>query len=621
MTQPGTTAPFPFAADVSFQAGDLVFATDRFGCVVYWNKETEDLSGFKAQEVLGRPYAMACRIEATGPAAIDLSSILGGRDFAGARRCHTRSGNEVALYLFATAGRNQAGEVAGVVFVGRDVTGLWNAEEAVQASADKYRVLFENTLDAVAVADMAGQVLEANPACLRSYGYTIQEARKINLLGLVAPEDRPAAARLMKSLASGQQVAKTLRMRRKDGAGFVVDLLASTMQVGGERRMLLVTRDVTERVRAEQATSQSERMYRAVFESANDAVFIESVDGRILDVNRHGCELLGYRRGELLKMSVSDLVPADARAWLPHVTDAILRERTFRTEAVNVHKSGRQIPVEMSASTMELDGKTVVLAIVRDITKRKLAEQALRESEENFRALAENATEGVIIGDENGRHLFANRRAAEILGYPAEELLKMTFRDVSPPGDRDLLEDRYARRSRGEDVPSHYAITLLRRDGRTVPADIGVSLTRWQGRPAAMVMLHDTSERARLARAAEETADELRAVLDNSPGAIVGECDGVLVYANQKYARLLGYDSPAEVIGRPAADFDAPEDRELLAGYTRLREQGRDAPASYTYHGLRRDGTVVPLQATISTYRSLGRLHVLAFIREAPPNH
>jgi PAS domain S-box-containing protein len=93
----------------------------------------------------------------------------------------------------------------------------------------------------------------------------------------------------------------------------------------------------------------------------------------------------------------------------------------------------------------------------------------------------------------------------------------------------------------------------------------------------------------------------------------------VLVYANQKYARLLGYDSPADIIGRTAADFDAPEDRELLSGYTRLREQGKDAPISYSFHGLRRDGTILPLEATVSTYRSLGRLHVLAFIREVEP--
>jgi len=93
--------------------------------------------------VLGKPYLLACRLEPN--VEIDLKAIIAGRDFAGGVRCHSRNGGGVALYLFATVGRNRAGEPAGVVFVGRDVTGLWRAEEAAQVTADKYRVLFSRT--------------------------------------------------------------------------------------------------------------------------------------------------------------------------------------------------------------------------------------------------------------------------------------------------------------------------------------------------------------------------------------------------------------------------------------------------------------------------------------------
>ena len=994
MTPNGSSPACPFAAEVAFQAGDIVFATDRLGCVVYWNNEAEAISGYKVEEVLGKPYTLACRMERDF-APLDISAILAGHDFAGGVHCRSRSGGDVALYLFATAGRNPAGRPVGVVFVGRDVTGLWQAEAAVHASADKYRVLFEKNLDSVAITDMDGKVLEANPAYLRLYGYTADDIKGTNLADMVAPEDRRAAADAMANLAAGRQVTKTIRMRRKDGTRFVVDLVASVMVVGSDRRIMSVTRDVSERVRTEQARSQSERMYRTVFESANDAVFIESVDGRILDVNRNGCEMLGYQRNELARMSVSDLVPAEARAWLPHVTDAILRERTFRTEAVNVHKSGRHIPVEISASTMEHDGRTVVLAIVRDISERKSAEQVLRESEEKFRIVAEQSpnmifinqrgrvvyanqksvdimgytreefyapgfdfmkliapesaeqikavyarhgygeevepyeytliakdgrrieaiittklidyqgskailgiitdiTERVkgdralreekersqtylelagamlvaldaagsitllnrracqalgvaetdalgrnwfddyvpersraevkaafallmegklepveryqnpvvtargeerlivwhnaILHDQQGRPIgtlssgedvterelavkalreseekyrsvverasdgicvvqdgrlkYVNQRLAEIAGCAAEELLGGQFIEHVHPDDRAAVADRYLRRLAGEAVPSTYTVRFLQSGGGQVSGEVNVGVATYRGAPAEIVLVRDVTqrgraeqalrdserqyrtaldamrdpihladaelrivmvnqaftrwlrgngfdeavlgktvfevfaflpdrvreeyrqvfdtgrpvvteeetniagrtfltettkmpvtehgrvvrvltvirditERQRLARAAEETADELRAVLDNSPGAIAGESDGVLVYANQRFARLFGYDSPAEVIGRPAGDFDAPEDRELLAGYARMREQGKDAPTGYSFHGLRRDGTTLPLEATISTYRSLGRLHILAFIRES----
>ncbi|MBN2465215.1 PAS domain S-box protein [candidate division WOR-3 bacterium] len=874
MSQKTAVQPLPFTADVAFQTGDVVFATDRLGHVVYWNKEAEEVSGYKSEEVLGKPYSVACRMETEGGAAIDLAGILSGRDFAGARRCHTRAGDEVAIYLFATAGRNQAGEAAGVVFVGRNVTSLWSAEAAIQASADKYRVLFEKALDAAAIADMHGRLLEANPAFVRLYGYAVPDNKGLTFVELAAPEDRSTAVRLLTNLSAGRQVARTMRMRRKDGESFVVDLQASTMTVGGERRILLVTRDVSERVRAEQARAQSELMYRTVFESANDAVFVEAVDGRILDVNRHGCELLGYSKGELLKMSVADVVPAESRVWLQRLTDAVLRDGTFRAEAVRVHKDGRHIPVEISASTMGLAGTTLVLSIARDITERKQAEQALRESEEKFRSFSEQSPNMIFINS-RGRVVYANQKSVDGMGYTREEFYApdFDFRKLIAPESADLIKEVYARHGRGEEVEP-YEYSLVTKDGRRIEAIITTKLIEYggtrailgivtditerkraeralheekersqtylalagsmlvaldasgtitllnrracqvlgvteaeglgrnwfdtyvperdrpqvksvfdalmsgnlepvehydnpvltasgeerliawhnvllrdeQGRPTGtlssgedvtereeavralreseqryrtaleamrdpvhvadsdlrivmanqaftrwlrqnglddavlgktvfeafpflpdrvreeygrvfatgepvvteeettiagrtfitettktpvtehgkvvrvLTSVHDVTEWKRLARVAQETADELRAVLDNSPGAIVGEGEGVLVYANQQFARLLGYDSPAEVIGRPAGEFDAPQDRELLSGYTRLREQGKDVPTSYSYHGLRRDGTVIPLEATVSTYRSLGRLHVLAFIREQSPS-
>ena len=748
MTAKEPNPTFPYVADTAFQAGDIVFATERQGLVVYWNKEAEEIFGHKAEEALGQPYALACRME-PGVAAPDIAAVIGGRDFAGGVRCHSRSGVEAALYLFATVGRNRSGEPAGVVFVGRDVTGLWRAEEAVQASTDKYRVLFENTQDSVAIADIDGRVLEANPAYLRLYGYAQDDVKGTHIADVVAPENRGVAAAAMASLAAGRSVTKTIRMRRKDGTSFVVDLVASVVMVGGERRIVSVTRDVTGRARAEQAESRSEQMYRAVFESANDAVFIESVDGRILDVNRHGCELLGYRRDELVRMNVSDLVPAEARAWLPHVTDAILRDRTFRTEAVNLHRTGRHIPVEMSASTMELDGKTVVLAIVRDIAERKRAEAALAESENRYRTLFDDSLMGIYRTSPDGQILMANPALVRMLGYDSfaqlaernleadgsgpdyrrDEFKRRLERDGRIVGlevgwqtrdGRTLFVRENARAVRGQDgAVLHYegtveditdrkvaeqalrqekelahsylevagvimvvldetgAVKLINQKGCAVldgtPGDIvgrnwldtfvperlrpevkrvfaGLMsgklepveyyenlvmtlrgeerLVAWHnallrdeaGRVVGTLSSgEDVTEHREQAREAAAAAAQAQAVLDNSPGAVAGECEGVLVYANRQFARLLGYDSAADVIGRPAGEFDAPQDRELLAGYSRMREQGKDAPTSYSYHGLRRDGTIVPLEATISTYRSLGRLHVLAFIREVEP--
>ena len=577
----GSSPAFPFAADVAFQAGDIVFATDRFGCVVYWNAEAEAISGYKVEDVLGKPYTLACRMEAD-VVPLDLSAILAGRDFAGGVHCHSRSGGDVALYLFATTGRNPAGQPSGVVFVGRDVTGLWQAEEVAQTTADKYRVLFENNLDAVAIADADGKVLEGNPAYLRLYGYTVADVKGVDLFGMLAPEDRSAAAAARSNLAAGRPVTKTIRMRRKDGTRFVADFVASVMVVGGKQRIMSVTRDATGRARAEQAKSQSERMYRTVFESANDAVFIESVDGHILDVNRNGCELLGYRKDELLKRRVSDLVPPDARAWLPHVTDAILRDGTFRTEAVRVHKGGRHIPVDISASTMELDGRTVILSIVRDITARRLAEQALRESEEKFRSVSEQSPNMIFINN-RGRVAYANQKSADVTGYTREEFYApdFNFMQLIAPESAEQIKSVYARHARGEDVEP-YEYTLVTKDGRRIEAIITTKLIEYDGTRAILGIVTDITERVKADRALREEKERSQTYLALA-GAILVALDrtGQITLLNRRACQVLGV-AESDALGRNWFDNYVPQRsrEQVKATFVALME-GNLEPVEY----------------------------------------
>jgi PAS domain S-box-containing protein len=743
MSDADRTPPLPFVTDVTVQPGDVVFATDRRGQLVHWNKEAEQLFGYAASEVIGNPFDIIC-LGAPGGSGIDLRTILAGRDFAGGVRCFDKSGREIALYVYATAGRKPSGTAAGVVFVARDVSEFWRAEQAVRTAEDKYQMLFEHSSDAVAIADIAGRVLEVNPALLRLYGYTADEARGMRLADSVATESRAEADKAMADLAAGKTVTRTIKMTRKDGTRFVVDLVASVVSVKGARRILSVTRDVTERVRAEEATNESERKYRAVFESANDAVLLETVDGRILDVNENACVLLGYTKKELLALGVSDLVPPEARAWLPRVTDAILQDRTFRAEAVNVHKSGRHIPVEISASTMQVDDRTLVLAIVRDISERKraeaalaesenryrtlfndslmgiyrtspdgqiqlanpalirmlgyesfarlaernletagsgpeyrrdefkrrlerdgrivglearwqtrdgrtlfvresahavcgpdgavlyyegtvedisdrrAAEQALRESEERFRRLVDSSPDGIAVY-QNEKVVIANQACAALLGYDSPDALvgRRASEFVNPDDMAIVVEREKAMQGRpAGQAEGPLRIRFWRRDGAWMQAEVVGAVTTWKGAPAMQVMVRDITERRELARAAAEAAAQ--AILANSPDGIAAECDGAIAYANQRFAELYGYDSPAQVTGRPVTDFLAPEDHDRVAEYSAARTRGEPAPTRYRFKGLRRDSTLIEVEITVSTYRLLGKQYLLGFLREAP---
>jgi len=149
---------------------------------------------------------------------------------------------------------------------------------------------------------------------------------------------------------------------------------------------LLVQR--ASRRRAESALQASERRYRTLFEKANDAIFLETEDDAIIGVNRRACELLGYSREELLSKQVPDLQAPEVRGLPGTVIKNELANYSDRPfEALDIHRDGRRIPVEVTDAIIAEDGKQMVLSIVRDITERKQAEKALRDSQNELRML------------------------------------------------------------------------------------------------------------------------------------------------------------------------------------------------------------------------------------------
>ncbi len=460
---------------------------------------------------------------------------------------------------------DEAGAVAGVVLVARDVSEFGRAEAAVRSAEDKYRLLFENTTDSVVIADVEGRVLEVNPACLRMYGYSADEVRQMNLTDIVAPENRDKAIAAMADLAAGKPVARTIRMVRKDGARLVVDLLAYVGSIAGERRIFSFTRDVTARELAAEATVASERKYRAIFESANDAVLVETVDGQILEANENACRLLGYSRDELFKLRVRDLVPVQTRAWLPRVSDALLRERSFRAEAVYVHRGGREIPVELSASVMELGDRTLVLAIVRDVSERKHAQAALAESEERYRGLFNNSPLGIYRTTPDGRILAANPSLVAMLGY--NTFAELAARNLEAGGyDADYPRARFKEMVEGSGEIRGLEGVWHRRDGSEVYVRENARCIRDERGKVLYYegTVEDITEH-RLADAALAASEAKYRILVEGirDGVYELDQDGRFTEVNDVIVRRSG--RPREWwIGRDEVSIVRPEDRERL---------------------------------------------------------
>lgn len=240
----------------------------------------------------------------------------------------------------------------------------------------------------------------------------------------------------------------------------------------------------------------SEERYRTLFDSAADAIFIHDLEGRFLEVNRSACERLGYSRAELLQMSLKDIDTPDSRARIPEKLARLRRQGHLSFEAGHLARDGTVFSVEINSRLIEFQGQPAVLSIARDVTRRRQAEDALRESEEKFRTLAQTAPTAIFIYQDTGFR-YVNPGAEALTGYAAEELLEMSFWDVVHPRFRDLVRSRGLARQKGEPIPPRYEFKIITESGQERWLDFTAGRITFEGQPAAIGAAYDITERKR----------------------------------------------------------------------------------------------------------------------------
>ncbi|HZY64814.1 MAG TPA: PAS domain S-box protein [Rubrobacteraceae bacterium] len=264
-------------------------------------------------------------------------------------------------------------------------------------------------------------------------------------------------------------------------------------------------------VRAGLRLKRSERRLRNLVYAAADGFFVHDVRGRILDVNRHACESLGYTREELLTLNVTDIEQSFTPEEIEEQWRNMSPEAPVTLEGVHRRKDGTTFPVEVRLGLLDSEGEQLMFALARDITERKRAEAALRESERRFRQLFENSADALFVHDEFGRILDCNAEACESLGYKREELLSMNVGDISvhllTEEERreragDTLWERVMRGEPGR-IVSFVQDELRRRDGTTFPVEVGVGAIEYEGARAIFASVRDITAR-------QELEDELR---------------------------------------------------------------------------------------------------------------
>ena len=351
-------------------------------------------------------------------------ALAGKRDgFELEKRYLRKDGSIIWGFLKATLIRDKKNKP--LYFIGQvqDITLQKKAEQELRFRS----MLLDNQKDTVLVHDLEGKFIYVNEAAHKTRGYTKDELLHLGLHKLVAPGSEKLIKTRLKKLLEDDIATFETEHYRKDGSIMPVEVNSRLLELDGKKIVVGIARDITERKKSEQALKESEEKYRKLIDSANDAIFLADTEtGILVEANEKAAELIGIPRDKIIGMHQMQLHPPEkADEYKRIFKEYVGKAKGVTPELLVQHKSGRKTPVEISSTVINVGKKVYLQGIFRDITERRKAQQALRESEELHRLTLSTISDTVLITDDKGRFTSVYANVDHIFGYSEQEVLEI----------------------------------------------------------------------------------------------------------------------------------------------------------------------------------------------------
>ena len=263
--------------------------------------------------------------------------------------------------------------------------------------------------------------------------------------------------------------------------------------------------EIVGRRRVEEALRESEIRFRRVTEAAFEGLAVTE-RGRLIDVTGKLAKLFGYQRSELIGKSIAKLIAPNVR---DDTLTKILSGYSLPYESICLKKDKTIFPVEVCGKNYSSKGRVLCVTAIRDITRRKMAEKVLQESESKYKTLAENSLTGIFI-HQKGKFIFVNDKFAEMHGYKPGELLRKSHLLLVHPDEKKTLKEFALKRIEGKSVPQQYEVRRITKQGKTIWCEMMATLIQYKGKPAIMGNVIDITERKLAEVAIKESEEQLR---------------------------------------------------------------------------------------------------------------
>ncbi|RPJ53487.1 MAG: PAS domain S-box protein, partial [Methanobacteriota archaeon] len=316
-------------------------------------------------------------------------------------------------------------------------------ESSLQAT--QYSV--DHASDEVFWSDADGKFQYVNEAACRSLGYPRHELLALSVFDIDTVCTKEVWQFLVAQIRAGHMAPVQSCHRRKDGTTFPVEISCSYVKLDDREYIFAYSRDITARVQAETALRESEEKYRYLVEVNRDIIFTMDTSGRILYVSSQVVPQLGFRQDEVIGRQFTEFLhPDDARFLAQHVRDHFISMADIPGDQFRLCKKDGTCRwfEDKSIYVTDSRGNKIMVGALRDITDRRMAEEALRESEERYRAVVESQTEMISRFTPEGVHTFVNEAYCRYFGLRREEIIAHRFIPNIPIDDRQAMRDHLA---------------------------------------------------------------------------------------------------------------------------------------------------------------------------------
>ena len=489
------------------------------------------------------------------------------------------------------------GQVVAVLGMYEDITERKQTEALM-------RSMVENAPEAIGIIDLnTGLFTEPNEKAVKLYGLSREELVKVGPADMsppVQPDGSPSTEKAMEKINQAMQgESPVFEWMHRNARG--EDILCEVRLVrlpGNLPRVRFSVTDITARKRAEEEIVAESQRFQTILESVRVPMIISRLsDGIVIYANQAVArvsqvdldKLIGFKTGNFYANPDDRKTVLESLQQYGRISDFEVQFR--RTD-------GSLYWALLSSHIINYEGEKCVLSSYVDITERKQAENALKESEEKFRAIADNTAIGLFI-HQGGIMRYLGREAACMLDYDPADVVGHSIMDFIYPDERQRIAEIAQRRTAGEDVPDHYETRLLKKDGSALDVILYSTLVNYEGEVATQGAFLDITERKQVVEALRDSQQVLQTVMDNIPQSIFWK-DRNLTYlgCNRAFADDAGLDSPSDVIGKTDWDMPWKEQAELYRADDGLVMESDTPKLNYEEPQTTPDGSIIWLRTS-----------------------